>query len=52
MIKFNEMRALLYRPGWHRIKLITIVSGVRNTRVNVKVADLIKKVDLNRLDGA
>ena len=35
LIKFNEMRALLYRPGWERIKLITIVSGVRNTRVNV-----------------
>ena len=35
LIKFNEMRALLYKPGWNRIKLITIVNGVRDMRVNV-----------------
>ena len=35
LIKFNEISALLYRRGWDRIKLITIVSGVRDTRVNV-----------------
>ena len=34
LIKFNEMRALLYRSGWDRIKLITIIIDVRNTRVN------------------
>ena len=28
LIKFNDMRALLYRPRWDRIKLITIVIGV------------------------
>ena len=25
LIKFNDMRALLYRPGWDGIKLITII---------------------------
>ena len=34
LIKFNDMCALLYRPEWDRIKLITIVVGVRRTRVN------------------
>jgi len=34
LIKFNDMRALLYRPGWDRIKLITVVIYVRDTRNN------------------
>ena len=28
LIKFNDMRALIYRPGWDPIKLISIVIGV------------------------
>ena len=34
LIKFNDMLAFLYKPGWDRIKLITIVIGVRDMRVN------------------
>ena len=34
LIKFNDMHALFYRPGWDHIKLITIVIGARNMRVN------------------
>ena len=34
LIKFNDMLALLYKPGWDSIKLITIVIGERDTRVN------------------
>ena len=34
LIKFNDMLELLYKTGWDRIKLITIVIGVRDTRVN------------------
>ena len=34
LIKFNDILALLHKPGWDRIKLITIVIGERDTRVN------------------
>ena len=34
LIKFNDMLASLYKPGWDRIKLITIVIGARDMRVN------------------